>query len=95
MFARVSTYQGEAEDLVEGFSGQTDALEKVDGFDGAYFLIDRQSGKAMSVTLWESEAAMKESAEQANRMREEATQPSGASIQSVEGYEVAITAGGV
>ncbi len=95
MFARVSTYQGDADGLVEGFSGQTDALEQVDGFEGAYFLVDRQSGKAMSVTLWESEAAMKESAERANRMREEATQPSGAAIQSVEGYEVAITAGDV
>jgi hypothetical protein len=49
----------------------------------------------MSITLWESETAMRESAERADRMREEATEPSGASIQSVEGYEVAITAGDV
>ncbi len=95
MFARVSGYQGDAEGLVEGFSGQTDALEQVDGFKAAYFLVDRENGKAMSVTLWESETAMRESAERANRMREEATEPSGASIQSVEGYEVAITAGDV
>jgi hypothetical protein len=25
----------------------------MDGYEGAYFFVDRQSGKAISITLWE------------------------------------------
>jgi heme-degrading monooxygenase HmoA len=92
MFARVSTYSGEGDALVEGFSDQTDAIEQVEGFERAYLLVDREKGKAISITFWASESALEQSAEQANRMREEATSPSGGSIESVESYEVAITA---
>lgn len=28
------------------------------GFEGLYYLVDRSTGKAISVTLWETEAAM-------------------------------------
>ncbi len=93
MYARVGTYQGDAEQLREGFERQTDPLEQVDGFERAYFLIDSDSGKGMSITMWESKEALEASAEAANRMRADATQPSGATIISVESYEVAITLG--
>ncbi len=93
MFARVGSYRGEAEALQQGFEGQTDALQQLDGFQGAYLLIDRQGGKGMTVTLWEDEGAMQRSAERAEQMRTEATEPSGASVESVEGYEVALTVG--
>ncbi len=93
MFARVGAYRGDAQALQQGFEGQTDALEQLDGFRGAYLLIDREGGKGMTVTLWEDEAAMQQSAERANQMRSEATEPSGASIESVDGYEVALTVG--
>jgi heme-degrading monooxygenase HmoA len=93
MVARVSTYSGDGDALVEGFSGQTEALEQVDGFEKAYFLVDREKGRAVSITFWSSESALQESAARADQMREEATGPSGASIDSVDSYEVAITVG--
>ena len=36
--------------LIEGFAGISDALNTADGFSDAYFLVDRESGKGMSIT---------------------------------------------
>ena len=90
MFARVGTYDQGGDEVVEGFQGQTDALRQLDGFKGAYFLVDREGGKAMTVTLWESREALEASAERAKQMRSEATGQAGASTVSVDTYEVAI-----
>jgi len=92
MHARLSTYEGEAGELTKGFDAQTDALEQLDGFKAAYFGVSG-SGKAFSLTLWESEEALKLSAERAKQLRSDATQPSGAEIQSVEHFEITTTAG--
>jgi heme-degrading monooxygenase HmoA len=89
MHARVSTYEGDAEGLRQGFDAQTEPLRQVDGFERAYFLIG-EGGKAISVTMWESREALDASAEAANKMRDDATSPSGATIVSVENYEVAL-----
>jgi heme-degrading monooxygenase HmoA len=51
MHARVSTYEGEADELVKGFDSVTSALEELDGFSRAYFLVDRAAGRGMSITL--------------------------------------------
>jgi heme-degrading monooxygenase HmoA len=93
MHARVSTYTGEAEALRSGFQTATGPLENIEGFSHAYFLLDRANGKAMSVTIWESEEALLASAARADELRKGATQPSGSSIESVEQYEIALTAG--
>jgi heme-degrading monooxygenase HmoA len=45
----------------------------------------------MSITLWDSEAAMAASAEWANRAREHAAHDSGATVESVGTYEVALS----
>jgi heme-degrading monooxygenase HmoA len=92
MFARVSTYQGDTERLVEGFRRTTEPLARQEGFERAYFLTDAATGRAMTITLWESEAAMTASAAWADKAREHAAHESGATIESVHGYEVALTA---
>ena len=63
MFARVSTYQGETERLLEGFRRTTEPLAQLAGFERAYFLTDAPAGRAMTITLWESRDAMAASAE--------------------------------
>ena len=93
MHARVSTYEGQADELVKGFESVTGPLEGLEGFSKAYFLVDRAGGRGMSITLWESADALAASAERANQMREEATDQAGGSIQSVENFEVALTVG--
>lgn len=92
MHARLSTYKGQQGELTKGFEAQTDALEQLDGFKAAYFGVS-DGGKAFSLTLWENEEALTASAERAKLMRANATQPSGAEIQSVEHFEITTTAG--
>ena len=94
MFARVSTYRaGDADKLLEGFRGVTDPLEPIDGFSHAYFLVDRTTGKAMSITVWESEQALTASVAKADELRRQAAETGGGSIESVEHYEIALTVG--
>jgi heme-degrading monooxygenase HmoA len=92
MHARVSTYTGEAERLLDGFQAATGPLEEIEGFSKAYFLVDRAKNKAISITIWESEDALLASAAKADELRKEATDTAGGSIDSIEHYEIAITA---
>lgn len=96
MFARVSSYSvGDADALESGFDRATTPLEQMDGFEGAYFLMDRDGGKAMSITLWGTEEALTAGVEKAKELRQNATADGGGTIDSVDHYEVALTAGGV
>jgi heme-degrading monooxygenase HmoA len=94
MFARVATYSGDAEELVRGFNGARGELEQMEGFSHAYFCVDHSSGRGLSMTLWETQSALEASAERAHQLRSQATQPSGATTDSVTHYEVALTARG-
>jgi heme-degrading monooxygenase HmoA len=91
MYARVSTYTGDADELVRGFETARSDLQQIGGFTQAYFCVDRASGTGLTITLWESEQALEASAEQANQLRARAAEPAGATIDSVKHYEVAIT----
>lgn len=75
-----------------GFDAVTAELAQVEGFTQALFLTDAENSRAMSITLWESEDALLASAERAHRMRTQATEPADATIESVESYEVVLTA---
>jgi len=92
MFARVSTYRGGTDTLLEGFRRTTEPLAQLDGFERAYFLTDSDSGRSMTVTVWDSRAAMDATAEWAEKAREHAAHDSGAVVDSVQGFEVAFTA---
>ena len=92
MHARASTMTGdpakvdEASTLLENeLYGQ---LEEVDGFRGVVALGQRDSGKTLVVTFWNSEDAMSASEERANQMRSEAAAELGASAPEVERFEV-------
>ncbi len=91
MFARVSTYAGDPDELVRGFESARVGLQQIDGFSQAYFCVDRTNGKGLTLTLWNDEQALEASAEQAKQLRAQATEPSGATIDSVQHYEVAVT----
>ena len=94
MFARVSTYRADdADRLLEGFEGVREPLEQMDGFSHAYFMVDRGSGKGMSITVWHSEEALTASAARADELRRQGAQTGGGSIESVESYEIALQVG--
>ena len=93
MFARVSTYRGDGDRLLQGFAEVTGPLEAIDGFSRAYFMVDRESGKGMSITIWDSEEALTASMSQADELRKRGTAASGTAIQSVQHYEIPLTVG--
>ena len=96
MFARVSNYKtDDPAKLLEGFEGATGPLEEMPGLAGAYFLVDREGGRGMSITLWESEEALNSGVEKANQLRQTAMSGGAGTIESVDHYEVALTAGHV
>ncbi len=95
MHARVSTYQGptDPEQIEEGLRYDRENIlpqaRQMDGFKGVIGLLDRQSGKALTVTLWESEEAMRASEQEANRLRQESAEAASETVEGVERYEVA------
>jgi heme-degrading monooxygenase HmoA len=94
MHARVSTYHtDDPERLVEGFKNVSSDLEQVDGFSHAYFLVDSEGGKALSITIWDTEDALLASQSKADELRKRGTEPSGTSIDSVDHYEISHTVG--
>ena len=93
MFARVSTYRGDGERLLQGFADVTEPLAAIDGFSHAYFMVDRESGKGMSITFWNSENALLSSVEKADELRKQGSSAGGAEIESVQHYEIGLTVG--
>ena len=95
MFARVSTFTGTSDQVDEAIRQAREdvvpRLEELDGFRGAYFLVDRENGKSLAVTLWESEEAMRASEEAANSLRSETADALGTQMVGVERYEVALS----
>ena len=93
MFARVSTYRGDDPDQIrQGFEQVRGALEQMEGFVRAHLLVDRDGKRAMTITMWEDRAALDRSAERADQMRRTAAETGRASIESVDAYEVVLTA---
>jgi heme-degrading monooxygenase HmoA len=94
MFARVSTFQGPPDQTSEGIRVAREqilpAARLQDGFLGIYLLYDRESGRSLAITLWETEEDMRASEEAALRARTESAQASGDVIVGVERYEVAL-----
>jgi hypothetical protein len=94
MHARVTTISGSPEQAEQGIANFRDNVIptiKEMGGNGGVLLIDRASGKAMAITLWEDEAAMRASEERANELRRAASEELGAAEQpDVERYEVAV-----
>ena len=92
MFARVTAYHAEEDThrLMEAFKDTIGPLQQTDGFSHAYFLVDPDTGRAASMTIWESEAAMAASERGGEDRRRRRSEISGASVDSVDHYEVGL-----
>src|SRR3989449_9885231 len=90
MHARVTRYEGNPQHLETAIKNINEQVipgaKKIAGFKGGYWLVDRASGKGFSVTLFESEAALKASEDAAAQLRSQAS--SLTKITGVERYEV-------
>jgi len=94
MFARVSTFQGSPDQTAESISVAREqilpAARLQDGFRGIYILFDRENGRSLSITLWETEEDLRASEEAALRARTESAAEAGEIVLGVERYEVAL-----
>jgi heme-degrading monooxygenase HmoA len=92
MHARITRLQAPAGNLEDGIAlvnaEVIPAVKGLEGFAGAYFLGDRETGRLLSVVLWDSEEHMRKSEEAAERIRGDAASKTQGMIESVERYEV-------
>ena len=91
MHARVSVFQMTPDDVDAGIEygrGTVPQMMEMEGFLGNLALVDRQSGRITSVTLWESEDAMVAGEERANSMRSSGAAYVNAEVVSVDRLEV-------
>jgi heme-degrading monooxygenase HmoA len=93
MIAKVRTVQVAPEEVDAGIqylqTRMLPAARDVDGFHGMIGLVDRASGKAVTVTLWEDEAALQASEDAGARLRRDGGAPNHSAV--VERYEVVLT----
>jgi heme-degrading monooxygenase HmoA len=92
--ARVSSLEGSPKNIDDSVRKvQDETLPKVrelDGSIGVISLANRTSGRVTVITLWESAEALRQSEQQADRIREQAAESGGQSIAGVDRYEVAV-----
>jgi hypothetical protein len=92
MHARVTSLSGSPADVDRGitnFRENVVPFVKTDG-KGAILLVDRETGNALAITLWEDEQALAASEERANTLRADAAREMGAIGPTVDRYEVAV-----
>src|SRR5215210_248747 len=100
MFARIVTYTADPSprlqsakvaDIEYGLRRAWERLpgvRQLEGLESAYFFVDRQRGKAIFISLWESEQAMNNSEEVMRPLRAEISGAFAANRVDVEHYEV-------
>jgi heme-degrading monooxygenase HmoA len=93
VYARSTTIEAQPESIDAGIAHLRDrvlpALQRIDGCMGLSLLVDRDSGRCIATTSWETQQAMHASAEQARPVRDQAAQAFGG-IPTVDEWEIAV-----
>ena len=93
MVARVFRIRASADRLeatLRALEATTEELRAATGLRHAYVLLDRQGGELMTVTLWESEAAMTASQARARELIAGVVQAAGGEVSGPTMYEVGL-----
>ena len=93
MHARVSTFRGSPESIEKSQAQAEEIVPVIRGFDGNEGVIvlgDREGGKELTITLWDSAESLSASEEAANRIRKDAASSVGETIEAVDRYEVVL-----
>ena len=93
MWVRVTKFEGgSAEQFDEGMryieENVLPPMRATPGFQGVLSLSTADRSAGLTLTFWESEQALQESEDAANRLRGEAAEAGGDTIAGVERYEV-------
>jgi len=95
MLARVNSVQTTTDELaglVRFAEGQLPDTREAPGFQGFYLLADRQSGKVVSISLWESDDDLLQFEARGAQLREGANSELGIAPTPVDLYEVVLRA---
>ena len=94
MYARISTLDGPPDRMDVGLRHVREhalpQLQQQDGFKGIVALGNRQSGKLIGISFWESEEAMRAAEEVGDRTRRESAEAMGDTIEGVDRFEVGL-----
>ena len=95
MYARSTTIQAQPSSIDAGVAHIRDAvmprLQEVDGCVGLSLLADQRTGRCIVTTAWETQEAMRASAEQIQPIRDQAAQAfGGTGSPMVEEWEIAV-----
>lgn len=94
MYARTTTIQADPTRIEDGIAHVRDAtipaVTAMDGCLGMSLLVERDSGRCIATTAWESEAAMQSSAERVRPLRDDAVRILGAQDSGVDMWEVGV-----
>lgn len=93
MLARINSVQTATDKLDELVTFTKERLPDAHGapgFRGFYLLADRQNGKIVSISLWESDDALRQFEAQGAQARKEATSELGIAPTPVDLYEVVL-----
>ncbi|WP_375488517.1 hypothetical protein [uncultured Mycobacterium sp.] len=93
MYARSTTIQAQPSSIDAGIAHIRDEvmpdLQAIDGCVGVSLLVDRQSGRCIATSAWETDEAMHASAERVQPIRDRAAEMFGGSA-TVEEWEIAV-----
>jgi heme-degrading monooxygenase HmoA len=96
MFAQVNSVQTATDKLaglIKWAEEQLPAAREAPGFKGLYLLADRQSGKIVTISLWESDNDLRQHNQaRGAQVREEASSELGIAPTPVDIYEVVLQA---
>jgi len=92
--ARSTTIQAQTSSIDDGIAYMRDdlmrELENVEGYVGISLLVDRESGRCIITAAYETEEAMRASADKANQLRSQAAERFGGDVQTVEEWEIGV-----
>jgi len=93
VFARVTTFQGPPERVGEGTElakARVEEARQATGWQGVLSMADRSTRRVLTVTLWESEEALRASEQAAEQIGTQIARSGGQSVSAVERYEVVL-----
>jgi heme-degrading monooxygenase HmoA len=92
MHARLTVVQGSPDKIEKGIdsfnSEVLPAVKGVAGYKGAFLLADRETGKGIGITLWESHDALRQGAEAVDTARAATIKAMGGTVPPAEEFEV-------
>ena len=95
MFAQVNSVQTATDKLaglVKWAEERLPAFRDTPGFKGLYLLADRQSGKIVTISLWDSDDDLRRNQARGAQVRKEASSELGIAATPVDIYEVVLQA---